>query len=146
MILNGSSKAKRRLSGAVVSTKNSFIDPLSPSYSLNLGSLIFLPPLFSLTAGIILFLSRRQKNSWTHKQICTHRLCHAVPTVSKEPPQGLKTVSLIEYQRGRFKLTEVSGPARLCWCARASDCELKSDPTLFHISYYNNFWMNCCET
>ncbi len=37
--LNGSSEAKCRLSGTALATKNSFIDRLSPSYSLSLFSL-----------------------------------------------------------------------------------------------------------
>lgn len=41
--LNGSSEAKCRLSGAAVSTKNSFIDRLSTSFSLNLLSLSAFP-------------------------------------------------------------------------------------------------------
>lgn len=101
--LNGSSEAKCRLSGTAVSTKNSFIDRLSPSYSLNLFSFSSFFPhlLLFLTVGIILF--SKHQNRKTARHTCTYRLCHAIVTVSKEPSWGLQTVSLIVYQRGRLK-------------------------------------------
>lgn len=68
--LNGSSEAKCRLSGTAVSTKNSFIDRLSPSYSLNLLSLSSFPP--SCYFGLLESYFFKAPTRKTARHTCTY--------------------------------------------------------------------------